>query len=143
VAHQTETGRVSARVRRVLHPGPLVSQTGRHGRWCVGPHLSARSGRRVVGPHGSNALMGRIRGRGPIRHFSLFIFLSLFFIYIFPFHLSPNFKLKFFGKSSSYLKYNFNILVLLLFIIFILYIFSFLVILFLPLHISLEFCFPK
>jgi hypothetical protein len=45
---------------------------------------------------------------------SLFLFLIFlpFFLFIFSlFHLSSNFKLEFFGKFSSDLKYNLNILV--------------------------------
>jgi hypothetical protein len=65
---------------------------------------------------------------GPAMVRSLFLFLFLiflpFFLFIFSlFHLSSNFKLEFFGKFSSDLKYNLNILVLLVFIIFSLYIF--------------------
>jgi hypothetical protein len=48
--------------------------------------------------------------KGPNTPFLSFISLSLFFIYIFLFHLSPNFILKFFGKFSSYLKYNLNMM---------------------------------
>jgi hypothetical protein len=69
-----------------------------------------RQRQQVSGLRGVIPIVGRIRGSQPKLGFSFFsfYFLFLFLFYIFPFHLSSNFKLKFFGKLSSDLKYTFE-----------------------------------
>jgi hypothetical protein len=91
-------GRSTRRAPDVL--GPQASVLPRRA-------VETRWGRavKVASPHNPWSHWAKLSCRGPTPFLS-FYFPFLFLIYIFPFHLSSNFKLKFFGKFSSDLKSN-------------------------------------
>jgi hypothetical protein len=101
-------------------------------RW--GQVVSARLGARDMGRARVLGYVGRngvVRPRWSFYSFPFFFF-SPFLIYIFPIHLSSNFKLKIFGNFFSDLKYTFEHTNLAFIIFYFVYIFLFFVILFLP-----------